>query len=341
MTPVSTAASLLGFSQLLVAVAAGNCTVSLQLQTSSTPCYGPADSPRHGHFGCSKKNNTMWAGGGCRGYFHCNGQPNVLCGGGFGQTAECPCVSGPPPPPPPPLWPACAVWHDGKCAPPCMALRNETGCAASPYKCVWKNEECSDPLPCVKITDADACAASPYLCKWRDGACNITQCNFNGTWNLTYQFGNPIGKLTGGMHYADMHIFQPPGSQNYTMEWREGHCVLPECDRGRARGWGSMMTNRSLKSHNGTGSFLWGIDNQGFGSASPFPSELDNTPAPDCTLLTFPDSTLFKKVNKWCKKPYCPSDSPTAELWASEEWWASEVAAAAKSPPGGTPTLFV
>merc|ERR1719382_335089 len=125
---------------------------------------------------------------------------------------------------------------------------------------------------------------------------------------MTFPFGNPV---SGGMHFADMQIFQAPGSPNFSMEWRTGHWVLPECYRGHARASGSMMTNWSMKTKNGTGHFMWGVDNQGFGSVSPYPSELDKTLAPNCSLLSFPDAKWFGKTIQWCRKPYCPPDSPT------------------------------
>jgi hypothetical protein len=138
----------------------------------------------------------------------------------------------------------------------------------------------------------------------------MTACNFNGIWNMTFPFGNPAGKTGGGMHFADLHFFQPPGSTNFSLEWRTGHCVLPECYNGRARATGSMRSNVTMKTKNGTGHFMWGIDSLGHGSTSPFPSEIGQLLAPDCTLLTFPDTLFDGKVVKWCKKPYCPPGSP-------------------------------
>merc|ERR1712087_186286 len=127
---------------------------------------------------------------------------------------------------------------------------------------------------------------------------------------MTFVAGNPGGKAGGGMHFADMHIFQPPGSSNFSMEWRTGHCWPPsQCYRGRARASGKMMTNWTLKTKNGTGAFMWGVATEGFGSVSPYPSELDMSPAPACTLLTFPYAPQWLgKTIKWCKKPFCPSD---------------------------------
>ena len=139
---------------------------------------------------------------------------------------------------------------------------------------------------------------------------------------MTFPFGNPAGKVGGGMHFADMHIFQPPGSTNYSMEWRTGHCVLPECYAGRARATGWMRSNVTMQTKNGTGHFMWGVDNLAHGSTSPYSSELDKSPAPACSLLTFPDALFEGKVVQWCKKPFCPLDSPTAQ-----------------PPPGGVPLL--
>jgi hypothetical protein len=69
------------------------CAVTLEKQSSSTSCTG--------RFGCfTNDTKWMWAGGGCRGIFLCNGNANVSCGSGFGKKLACPCVAGAPPPPP-------------------------------------------------------------------------------------------------------------------------------------------------------------------------------------------------------------------------------------------------
>ena len=110
-------------------------------------------------------------------------------------------------------------------------------------------------------------------------------------------------------------IFYP---QILEPRWRTGHCVLPECYRGRARATGSMLNATSMRTKNGTGAFLWGVGAEGITSASPFDSELDHTPAPDCTLITFPGSLWPRRgvrtPNAWCRKPYCPRDSPAVHV---------------------------
>lgn len=300
---------------------AGKCTLSLQRQISSTRCG--ADGSGISNSGCFDNNNSMWVESGCRGYFICDGQPNVYCASGVGQRIVCPCVSGPPPPPQPPSpapWPECGVSgidpRTGACFQSCPALTNQTECVASPFKCLWRGGKCSSPPPCSGIKDEPACAASAFKCLWssEEQRCQTTMCNFNGVWNMTFPFGNPAGVAGGGMHFADMHIFQPPGSMNYSMEWRTGHCVLPDCYKGRARATGWMRSNVSMQTKPGTAHHMWGVNDLGYGSVSPFPSELDKSLAPDCSLLTFPDALFEGKMVRWCKKPYCPLDSPPASL---------------------------
>ena len=82
-----------------------NCTVRLTTGQSTTPCVLGTT------FGCEKSNSSnMWAGGGCRGLFACDGARDVACGGGFGKKVICPCVTAPPPAPAPhpPGMPLCA-----------------------------------------------------------------------------------------------------------------------------------------------------------------------------------------------------------------------------------------
>ena len=333
--------------------AVANCSYALQRQMSSSRCM--ADGSGISHSGCLA-NRTMWVEDGCRGYFICDGQPNVYCAAGLHQRTVCPCVSGPPPPRPPPSpppWPECGVNPaTGGCAAPCPAIPNKTACEASPYRCVWtprrggeaggleggsaggrggRGGGCGDPLPCERITAAAACAASPHKCGWVEGrGCNLTTCNFNGTWNMTFPFGNPAGKVGGGMHFADMHIYQPPGSANFSMEWRTGHCVLPDCYKGRARATGYMRSSTTMQTKNGTAPFMWGVDTLGTGAASPYPSELDkSTPAPPCSLLTFPGWVFEGRAARWCRKPFCPPDSPPADAAA-----VAAVAAAAAAAAG-------
>ena len=171
-----------------------NCTLTLQRQLSSTRCL--ADGSGIGHSGCWNSNKSMWVEDGCRGYFVCDGQPNVYCGAGIGKRATCPCISGPPlppTPPPPPLWPECGTTgidpKTGACYATCLTIPNRTACGASPYKCVWQGSKCTDPLQCVEVANQAACAASPFECAWTNGRCNTTLCNFNGQCCL--KSGNP------------------------------------------------------------------------------------------------------------------------------------------------------
>jgi hypothetical protein len=111
---------------------AGGCNVSLKQQLSITKCTpGP-----WGKFGCyANDSRWMWAGGGCRGVFVCNGHSNVSCGDGFGRKLACPCVLGPlpppppfpPPPPPPPIPPAPPALPGPMC--------NINGCVQSAWIC--------------------------------------------------------------------------------------------------------------------------------------------------------------------------------------------------------------
>ena len=222
--------------------AATNCTAKLTTGQSTTPCVFGIK------YGCDLSNSSnMWAGGGCRGLFSCNGATNVPCGGGFGKKTICPCVTSPPPPPAPrpPGMPLCSSLNqssfctcgagrrypgpgDGQCwscpscpAPPVSPRHPKVpppGCT----QC-WFPAGHQPPLP-PPLPPPPPPPPPPPLPPPAPPAPPGPLCNLNGTWNMTLG-ANAWPVLNGGLGLSSMHITQYQGQRNYSLHWRDGHAT--------------------------------------------------------------------------------------------------------------------